>query len=1076
MNISALFIARPIGTTLLTLAVALVGIVSYFLLPVSPLPQVDFPTIRVFARLPGASPETMATTVATPLERSLGRIAGITEMTSSSSLGSVSIVLQFDLTRNIDGAARDVQAAINAARATLPPLPSNPTYWKMNPADTPIMIIALSSDSLPVGSLYDLASNVLSQKIAQVYGVGQVDVGGGSLPAVRVNVNPGKINSMGMSLSNVRDALATANANQPKGTIDDGKTQWFIGANDQLQKASEFAPLIVRERNGTIVRLYDVATVSDSVQDVRMAGYGAGKRAITLVVYRQPGSNIIDTVKRVRENLPLLRAWMPEHVDLNIVMDRSPSITESVKEVEVTLVISMCLVVLVVFLFLHNGRATLIPAVAVPVSLLGTFAVMYISDFSLNHLSLMALTIATGFVVDDAIVVTENIVRYIERGEAPLDAALKGSKEVAFTVISISLSLVAIFVPILGMGGIPGRLFKEFAVTLSAAVLVSLVVSLVTTPMMCAKILKAEADNEDDNSILSPPLYTSLGLIGMVVRPLKHALRVWSDFMDWLHEAYAKSLIKILHHRAITLAALIFTMGLSVYLYIVIPKGFFPQQDTGQIMGQIQADQSISFTAMRPKFLEFLRVLDDHPAVATAAGFIGGRQSNTGMVFITLKPRKERKQDTFTIITDLRQRLSHVPGAVLRMTPMQDVRMGGRQSRAMYQFTLQSDNLQALRDWTPKITDAFKTIPGLLDINSDQDNRGLQTMLEIDREALARYNISFRQVDSTLNMAFGQSFASTILTAANQYRVVLEYEPEYLQGPNSLSQVYVPPAGSPGQGMSRVGNAASSIDTSSSSGMLVPLMAFAKVKSTLTALGVTHQGQFSSATISFNLEQGYTLSDVEPKINAILAAIHVPSEVKGSFQGTAKIYASSMGQQPLLILAALVTLYIVLGVLYESFIHPLTILSTLPSAGVGALLGLMLFGEEFSVIAFIGVLLLSGIVKKNAIMMIDFAVVARREEGLTAMDAIYHACLLRFRPIMMTTMAAVFGAVPLLVASGDGAELRMPLGITIVGGLLVSQLLTLYTTPVVYLYLDRFSREKKSDQSRIAVAKTPEPA
>ncbi len=1072
MNLSAPFISRPVGTTLLTLAVALVGIVAFALLPVSPLPQVDFPTIRVSASLPGASPETMAATVATPLERTLGRIAGITEMTSQSSQGNTSIVLQFDLNRDIDGAARDVQAAISAARAILPTMPSNPTYRKMNPADAPIMVLGLTSKTLTQGALYDLASTVLSQKLSQVYGVGQVSVGGSSLPAVRVELQPGLLNSQGIALEDVRTALSRANANLPKGMLENGATQWFVGADDQLQKAADFAPLIIRYQNGAAVRLSDVATVRDSVQDIRNVGYANGEEAILIIIYRQPGSNIIETVNRVKATLPLLRAWMPESAGFQVIMDRSPSITASLREVEQTLVIAMLLVVLVVFLFLRNGRATFIPAVAVPVSLLGTFGIMYLAGFSLNHLSLMAMTIATGFVVDDAIVVTENIVRHMEDGVPPLQAAYLGSKEVAFTVMSISISLVAIFIPILGMGGLIGRLFKEFAVTLSAAVLVSLVVSLVTTPMMCAAFLRPAKDEPGGPGFLlgaGGTRHSLLRRFGVASRTASGGLmHLWAGSMDLLHEGYAKTLAVVLRHKGITLLVLILTIGFNIYLYIVVPKGLFPQQDTGQIFGLIQADQSISFQAMQPKVVTLMERVRSHPAVASVGGFTGTGQRNSGMFFITLKPRKERGESADMIINQLRGRLS-IPGAQLYLQPMQDLRMGGRQSRAAYQYTLQSDDLELLRKWSVIITQAFRKIPGLVDVNSDQETRGLQTTVQVDRDTLARLGISQKQVDTALGLAFGQSFASTIYTGANQYRVVMEFAPEYLQGPEGLRNLYVPAGGTGaavvtlntgagGMGTGLGGNSASSFSIGGGNGTLAPLTAFSAFLPTLTSLSVSHQGQFTASTVSFNILPGHAFSEIQDAIERTMHDIGVPDAVRGSFQGTTRAFAASTGNQPLLILAALVTLYIVLGVLYESLIHPLTILSTLPSAGVGAILGLMAFGAEFSVIAFIGVLLLCGIVKKNAIMMIDFALEARRNEGLSAVEAIYKACLLRFRPIMMTTMAAIFGAVPLLLGSGDGSEMRTPLGITIVGGLLVSQLLTLYTTPVVYIYLDRFSR------------------
>ena len=1061
-------IHRPVGITLLTLATALVGIVAYSLLSVAPLPQVDFPTIQVRALMPGASPETMATTVATPLERALGRIAGISEMTSFSSLGSTRVVIQFDLDRNIDGAARDVQAAINAARATLPTLPSNPTYRKLNPADMPIMILALTSDNLPVDQLFNVADSALGQKISQIPGVGQVVIGGGSLSAVRVGLNPGLINSQGIPLTQVRENIGSANSNLPKGTVDDGLTQWFIGANDRLITAEDFGPVVVRYQEKGSVRLSDLAIVSPGVQDKNNAGYANGKRSVILVVFRQPGANIIETVGQVREALPLLRSWMPESATLEVLSDRSPSIASSVREVEFSLLISMSLVTLVVWLFLRNGRATVIPAISVPVSLLGTFAVMYLCGFSLNHLSLMALTVATGFVVDDAIVVTENIVRHLENGEEPLHAAEKGSREVAFTVMSISISLVAIFIPIIGMDGMAGRLFREFAVTLSAAVMVSLGVSLLSTPMMCGQLLKA-GDTPQMLLQRPTPLHMLGGLMGTLSRFGRRILRMWADFLDNMHEGYARSLAKVLQYKRATLIFLILTIALNIFLYIIIPKGLFPQQDTGQLRGSIRADQSISFQAMLPKFKELMDIVRQHPDVLTLGGYMGGRASNAAMVFISLKPLKERKKSTWDIMKDIQKSTAHIPGIQLFMRAMQDVRAGAREARTQYQFTLQTDDLALLREWAPKVEEAFKDIPGIMDLNSDQDTRGLQVAIDVNRDTLARYGVSFRQVDTALGLAFGQSFASTIFDGANQYRVVMELEPEYIQGPQHLVHIYVPATlassyvarDSAGGAIGRAGNAASTFASGGQGATLVPLNVFADHDLNLTAVGVSHQNQFTAATLSFNLAEGYALSEVESAVKEKLFEIGLPSEIMANFQGTAKVFAQSVASQPMLILAAILTLYIVLGVLYESLIHPLTILSTLPSAGIGALLGLMLFGTQFTVVAFIGVLLLAGIVKKNAIMMVDFAIVARRDEGLSAEAAIFKACMLRFRPIMMTTMAAVFGAFPLLLSGGEGAALRYPLGITIVGGLIMSQILTLYTTPVVYLYLDRFSRQKK---------------
>ncbi len=1056
MNLSAPFIRRPIAASLLTIAVALAGMAAYALLPVSPLPQVDFATVIVWANLPGANPETMASTVATPLERTLGRIDGVTEMTSESSQGETRIVLQFDLNKDIDAAARDVQAAINAARSTLPVLPTNPTYRKMNPADAPIMILALTSPSLTQGELYEAASVIMAQKISQVVGVGRVTLGGSTLPAVRVDINAPQLNNLGISLSAVRSAIQRTNANLPKGSLENDRARVFVGANDSLRTPKDFAPLIIKEENGRILRLSDVAVVRDGMENEKTAGFADGKPAVVLVIYRRPGSNIIDTVGRIYDVLPLLEARLPKDAQMKVVMDRSPSISNSVREVEKTLVISMALVVLVVFLFLRNGRATLVPATAVPVSLLGTFAGMYLAGFSLNHLSLMALTIAVGFVVDDAIVVTENIVRHVEDGQRPRPASLRGSREVAFTVVSISFSLIAVFIPILFMGGLEGRLFQEFAVTLSLAVLVSLVVSLVTSPMMCSQVLKREHDDRPD---VRP------GLWPLTKRSFARVMRVWSDFMDSLNEHYARTLAVVLRHPRLTLLSLIAVIVLNVYLYVIVPKGFFPIQDTGQAFGMVKTDQSASFQSVRKKMDRLMRIVRDHPDVDRISGFV---ENNSGFLFLGMKPMGVRTKSTMQVLDELSERLKVVPGTDLMLQPMQDVRMGGRRSNAMYQYTLRSDDLSALREWGPRVTEAFRTIPGITGVDSDQNNRGLETQLTLRRDDMARLGMSMQQADTALGLGFGSSIASTIYTEKNQYRVVMAFANRYTQGMDGLAQLYVPtgssrpgslPTGGGGLGTGLGGNISSTLVSSAGTGPLVPLGSIAEIRQGLGPLTVSHQGQFSAVTVSFNLEPGVSLSTAQERIQAKLAEMHLPQSVYGSFEGTAKLYAQSQGGRALLIVAALVTLYIVLGILYESLIHPLTILSTLPSAGVGAILGLLLFGAEFSLVAFIGVLLLAGIVKKNAIMMIDFAIEARRSRGLTAEAAIYQACLLRFRPIMMTTMTTIFGAVPLLLGRGDGAELRTPLGITIVGGLLVSQLLTLYTTPVVYLYLDRFSRE-----------------
>jgi multidrug efflux pump len=1011
MSLSETFINRPVATTLLALGIVLSGIIAFTLLPVAALPQVDFPTISVQANLPGASPETMAATVATPLERSLGLIAGVTEISSSSSLSSTRITLQFDLDRNIDGAARDVQAAMNATRNLLPTgLPSNPLYRKVNPADAPIMILSLTSETMSRGQMYDAASTILAQKISQLKGIGLVTVGGSSLPAVRVSLNPSALNKYGIGVEDVRTAIVATNANRPKGSLENGDQRWQILANDQAKTAAEYLPTIVAYRNGAPVRLADIAQVNDSVQDIRNAGLVNGKPAVMLILNRQPGANIIETVDQVKKLLPVLRASIPAAITLSVASDRTPTIRASLQAVEHTLLISIALVVLVVFLFLRDVRAALIPSVAVSVSLIGTFGVMYLAGFSLNNISLMALTVATGFVVDDAVVMLENISRHIENGVAPFKAAVQGAREVSFTVLSMSLSLIAVFIPILLMGGVVGRLFREFAITLSAAILVSLVVSLTVTPMMCARLLRPRSES-------------SQGRFNQVSeRAFNALLNGYRVSLDWA-----------LAHGRIMMFVLLATVCLNIYLYTVIPKGFFPQQDTGRLTGSIQADQSISFQAMRDKLANFVNIVGQDPAVDSVVGFTGGGQTNTGRMFVGLKPLDERQLSADKVIARLRSKLAHEPGANLFLQSVQDISVGGRAGNAQYQYTLQADGINELRTWEPLIRQALRSLPQLADVNTDQQDKGMQTSLIIDRDAAARLGLTQRLIDTTLNDLFGQRQVSTIYNPLNQYRVVMEAAPQYLQSPEALKDVFFIAPG----------------------GLQVPLAAFARWEETATPLAINHQGQFAASTISFNLPIGVSLSDATRGIEDAMAKIGVPTSVHGSFQGTAKAFQMSLANQPVLILAALVAVYLVLGMLYESYIHPITILSTLPSAGVGAILALLAFKMDFSIIALIGVILLIGIVKKNAILMIDFALEAERQRGLNPRDAIYEACLLRFRPIMMTSMAALFGALPLALGSGMGAELRQPLGISIVGGLILSQLLTLYTTPVVYLYLDQ---------------------
>jgi multidrug efflux pump len=1053
MNLSQPFIERPVATTLLTVGVVLAGIAAFVHLPVAPLPQVDFPTISVNAGLPGASPETMAATVAAPLERSLGRIAAVTEMTSSSSLGATHITLQFELSRDIDGAARDVQAALNAARALLPSgLPSNPNYRKVNPADAPIMILGLTSKALTRGQMYDSASTVLAQKLLQVNGIGDVNVGGSSLPAVRVELNLPSMNGYGINPEAVRAAIAASNANRPKGALENGDKRWQILANDQSMYAKDYVPLIVGYHSGAAVRLGDIAQVSDSVQDLRNDGLANGDPAVMLILFRQPGANIIDTVDRVRALLPHLRATIPASISLNVYMDRTPTIRASLRDVERALVISVALVVLSVFMFLRSARAAMVPLVAVPVSLIGTFGVMYLAGFSLDNLSLMALTIATGFVVDDAVVVLENVSRHVEAGMPRLQAALRGAREVGFTVVSMSLSLIAVFIPILLMGGVVGRLFREFAITLSAAILVSLIVSLTTTPMMCSRVTEEHGG----------------------ARPHGRLYRVSERAFTTVQDGYRRSLDWALANGATVMLILAVTVALNVYLYIRVPKGFFPQQDTGLMMGNIQADQAISFQAMRGKLQHFVDVVLHDPAVSTVVGFTGGGQRNGGNMFISLKPRAQRQMSADAVIARLRGKLGKEPGANLFLQPVQDIRVGGRSAGAQYQYTLQADTITDLRAWEPQVRRMMNSLPQLTDVNTDAQDKGLQTSLVIDHDAVARLGLNQSEIDGTLNDLFGQRQVSTIYHPLNQYHVVMEAAPEYWQSPDTLRNVYV--TSTPGTSAPNTATTAAATPGARGTGTAgpgttaqhVPLSDFSHYQPTSTPLAVNHQGLSAASTISFNLPLGVSLSQATQAINNGFARLGAPITVRGTFQGTAKAFQDALGNQPLLILSALVAVYLVLGILYESLVHPLTILSTLPSAGVGALLALLATGQDFTIIALIGVILLIGIVKKNAIMMIDFALQIERERDCTAREAIYEACLLRLRPILMTTMAAMFGALPLAIGTGDGAELRRPLGIAVVGGLFLSQLLTLYTTPVMYVYLDRFRLWAKSHVQRFS--------
>ncbi len=1093
MNISAPSISRPVATTLLTLGIALAGILAFSKLPVAPLPQVDFPTISVNAQLPGASPETVATSVAEPLERHLGQIADVTEMTSNSGIGQTRITLQFDLSRDIDGAARDVQAAINAARADLPAsLKANPTYRKVNPADAPILILAMTSKTLTQGQIYDAASNVFQQQLSQIGGIGQVIIGGSTLPAVRIELNPQALFKYGIGLEDVRAALAAANANSPKGTIDDDDRRFQIYTNDQSTTAADYAPLIIAYRNGAAVKLSDVASVLDSVEDVRNLGLSNGQPSVLIIVFRQPGANIIDTIDSVKAELPHLEAAMPADVNVTIAIDRSTTIRQSLHDTELTLMLAITLVTIVVYLFLRNVRATTIPSVAVPVSILGTFGAMYLLGYSLDILSLMALTISTGFVVDDAIVVLENISRHLEAGMPRVQAAFLGAREVGFTVLSISLSLIAVFLPILLMGGILGRLFREFTVTLSLAIMISLVISLTTTPMMCALFLRTP-----------PPRET----------PRRRNL------FDRLLAGYEHSLGWALRHSRVVILIFFGAIGLNIVLFYIVPKGFFPEEDTGRLIGSLVADQSVSFQLMTQKLRQMIAIVQQDPAVEHVVGYTGVGsgggfgQINTGSVFVSLKSIEQRPPID-QVIARLRPKLAQVPGGRLTLFGVQDIRAGGRQSNAEYQYTLQADDPDLLYKWTPLLVQALEHSKVMADVNSDQQQRGLESDLIIDRPTASRLGITPAQIDNTLYDAFGQRQVSVIYSAVNQYHVVMEIDPRYTQYPESLRNIYVATSGGGASGTQQsnapggtvtavnatsaapaasasataaattnnnsarnaaINALANSGRSSTSSGAavstavetMVPLAALSHYNAGNAPLSVNHQGLFVASTISFNLLPGAALGDAANEIDDAIRQIRMPASIHGNLAGTAQVFVESLTNEPVLIAAAIATVYILLGVLYESYIHPITILSTLPSAGVGAILALMLFHTEFSIISLIGVILLIGIVKKNAILMIDFAIEARRSQNLSSYDAIFQACLLRFRPIMMTTTAAILGAIPLAVSFGNGGEIRRPLGISIVGGLLISQLLTLYTTPVVYLYMDRLGQWSLRTRQRL---------
>jgi multidrug efflux pump len=1056
MHLSAPFIQRPVATSLLSLALLLAGSIAYSVLPVASLPNVDYPVIGVGAGLPGASPETMASSVATPLERQFGRIAGVNQMTSRSSLGSASVTLQFDINRNIDAAARDVQASINAARSQLPSyLPQNPGYNKVNPAEAPILILTLTSDVVPKPQIYDMADSILSQKISQIQGVGQVFVGGSSSPAVRVELNPMQLGSNGIGLEAVRTALAGANANRPKGAFQDADHRWQISDNDQIFKASDFAPIIAgyNKQTGAPVRVADLGTVTDSVADIHTAGVSGLnpdkgppaqlKSAVLIIIYKIPGANVISTVDNVMAEMPRLQAAIPPTIKIDVVVDRTTTIRSSVHDVEISLLISVLLVVLVVFLFLREVWATIIPSVAVPLSLVGTFGVMYLLDYSIDNLSLMALTIATGFVVDDAIVVIENITRYLEMGMKPFDAAMKGSREIGFTVLTMSTSLIAVFIPILLMGGIVGKLFREFAVTLSVAVAVSLLVSLTTTPMLCARFLKSRDESRH----------------GRFYAMSERAFQ-------WLHNEYAGGLRWVLRHQWLILGVTVGTALLNVYLFSIAHFDFFPQQDTGRLGGQTVAAQDISFPAMRDKQRQLAQMTIEDPAVRSVTAFAGGGRgsNNTGFMFIALKPLNQRpgRVSADQVVNRLRGKLSSVPGAILYLQAQQEFQSGGRGSAAQYQYTLSDESLEELNAWAPRLLDRAKTMPELRDVSNDQQDKGLAANLVIDRDAASRLGITASAIDNVLYDAFGQREVSTMYTALNQYYVVMEVDPQYQLSPDALNGIYIKANNIVGATTTMPATVAAasatpavSVPTSSSGGAMVPLSTIAHYEQQRTPLQVNHQGQYPAVTLTFNLAPNVALGDAVTALEKVQVEMGMPPGVHATFQGTTQDYQTMKKNMPWLIVAALVAVYIVLGILYESLIHPFTILSTIPPAGVGAILALMLAGTSLTIIALIGIILLIGIVKKNAIMMIDFALQAERDQGLPPVEAIYQACLLRFRPIMMTTMAALFGGLPLAIGMGVGSELRKPLGITIVGGLIVSQMLTLFTTPVVYLFFDR---------------------